>query len=107
MKTAEIITAVFGAGGIASLAILFKAWQVRRDGFNQARAQHIEDLARWRSELQDQVQELQDIVEKYRRRAASFEYQLRSNGIEPLYPDSPDDTPTSGIRAVSLTRPPT
>ncbi|MFD8142602.1 hypothetical protein [Streptomyces sp. NPDC059708] len=99
MQAAEIITALFGAGGLASLGLVFKAMQARKDGFNRARQEHIEDLAKWRSELQEQVQELTQVVELYRRRAASFEYQLRREGIEPVFPPG-DDTPSRGIPAV-------
>ncbi|MGW5735746.1 MULTISPECIES: hypothetical protein [Streptomyces] len=101
MQTAEIITALLGASGLASLGFVFRAMQARRDAFNRARQQHIEDLATWRSELQIQVQELTKVVERYRRRSAQFEYQLRRSGIEPLFPEG-DDTPTRGTPVVRI-----
>ncbi|WP_424216360.1 hypothetical protein ACN20G_29930 (plasmid) [Streptomyces sp. BI20] len=87
MNVAEIVTAVFGAGSIASIAALIKVMSARKDGFNRARAEHIEDLAKWRAELQDQVEELTRLVQLYQRRSAAFEYQLRANGFTPDYPE--------------------
>ncbi|MFF3672384.1 hypothetical protein ACFYYS_00210 [Streptomyces sp. NPDC002120] len=83
MQAVEIITALFGAGGLASVGLVFKATQARKDGFNKARAQHIEDLAAWKSELQNTVRELEGLVAFYRSQAADYEYQLRANGLTP------------------------
>ncbi|MFD0374677.1 hypothetical protein [Streptomyces sp. NPDC127112] len=83
MSAVEIITAVFGAGGIASVTALVKVMSARKDGFNKARAQHIDDLAQWRSELQNTVNELQELVEFYRHMSADYAFQLREHGIDP------------------------
>lgn len=82
-ELATVLIAIFGAGGAATCAAVFKAMQVRKDGFNKARSQHIEDLATWKAELQDTVRELEDLVTFYRSQAADFEYQLRANGLTP------------------------
>ncbi|MFD8789260.1 MULTISPECIES: hypothetical protein [Streptomyces] len=83
MQAVEIVTALFGAGGLASLGLVFRAMQARKDGFNRVRAQHIEDLAAWKSELQSTVRELEGLVRFYRTQAADYEYQLRANGLTP------------------------
>ncbi|MEV0443905.1 hypothetical protein AB0I84_02190 [Streptomyces spectabilis] len=83
MQAAEIVTAVFGAGGLASLGLVFKAMQAKRDGFNKARAQHIEDLEKWRTEANKALREMQEVADYWRRVAADFEHQLRANGLTP------------------------
>ncbi|MER5441114.1 hypothetical protein [Streptomyces sp. NPDC002790] len=84
MGTSQILSVVFGTGGVASLIGFIKLWLERRDAFDKARREHIEDLARWRGALQDSVYELQALVEYYRHVSADYAYQLRQNGIEPL-----------------------
>ncbi|MFT2017730.1 hypothetical protein ACMA1D_18100 [Streptomyces sp. 796.1] len=73
----------FGTGGIASLVGFLKLWFERKDAFDKARREHIEDLARWRNELQGTVYELQALVEYYRHVSADYAWQLRQSGIEP------------------------
>ncbi|MEV0445300.1 hypothetical protein AB0I84_07455 [Streptomyces spectabilis] len=68
---------------MASLGAFLKLRQERREAFNTARRQHIEDLAKWRTELQETVYELQELVEYYRHVSADYAWQLRQNGIEP------------------------
>ncbi|MES9589952.1 hypothetical protein ABWK57_13985 [Streptomyces sp. NPDC094045] len=83
MGTPEVVSLIFGTGGLASLAGFLKLWHERKDAFDKARREHIEDLARWRGALQDSVYELQALVEYYRHMSADYAYQLRQNGIEP------------------------
>ncbi|WP_441248932.1 hypothetical protein [Kitasatospora sp. McL0602] len=81
----EILAVVFGAGGAATLGVVFKAWQARKDGFQSARREHIADLAAWREEAHDHARELAELLDYWRNVAASYEYQLRSHGIEPTH----------------------
>lgn len=83
MTTAEIIGALLGGTGLASLAFVFKALQARKDGFNRARAQHIEDLESWRREAHEALRQMQEVADYWRRVAADFEHQLRTHGISP------------------------
>ncbi|EMF02465.1 hypothetical protein J7W19_29045 [Streptomyces mobaraensis NBRC 13819 = DSM 40847] len=83
MQVAEIITALLGVGGITSLGLFFRASQARRDGFNKARAQHIQDLERWRTEANKALEQMQEVADYWRRVAADFEHQLRTHGITP------------------------
>ncbi|MFH8346798.1 hypothetical protein [Streptomyces sp. NPDC018045] len=92
MNTPDILNVVFGAGGLASLAAFLKLWIERRDAFDRARREHIEDLAKWRGELQDTVYELQALVEYYRHVSADYAWQLRQNGIEPATTARPPRT---------------
>ncbi|ARZ66924.1 hypothetical protein SMD11_1263 [Streptomyces albireticuli] len=84
MAISEILSIVFGTGGAASLAAFLKLWRQRKDAFDRARREHIEDLAKWRTELQDTVHELQALVEYYRSVSADYAWQLRQNGIQPM-----------------------
>ncbi|UFQ16424.1 MULTISPECIES: hypothetical protein [Streptomyces] len=83
MDTFQVLSLLFGTGGAASLVAFFKLWFERKDAFDTARREHIEDLARWRGALQDSVHELQALVEYYRHMSADYAWQLRQNGIEP------------------------
>ncbi|MFG2228042.1 hypothetical protein [Streptomyces sp. NPDC048644] len=84
IDTSQILSIVFGTGGLASFAAFLKLWMERKDAFDRARREHIEDLAKWRTELQETVYELQDLVEYYRHVSADYAWQLRENGIEPV-----------------------
>ncbi|RLV10242.1 hypothetical protein CTZ27_03210 [Streptomyces griseocarneus] len=84
---------MLGAGACGSLAGFLKLWFERRDAFARARREHIEDLAQWRRELQDTVNELQEWAEFWRQMSADYAWQLRQNGLEPhttaVEPDHP------------------
>ncbi|MEU2513792.1 hypothetical protein [Streptomyces syringium] len=84
MGIPEILNIVLGTGGAASLVAFVKLWRERKDTFARARREHIEDLAKWRTELQDTVHELQALVEYYRSVSADYAWQLRQSGITPM-----------------------
>ncbi|MEW1546853.1 hypothetical protein [Streptomyces tsukubensis] len=83
MQILEIVIAVFGAGGLASLGVVVKAAQSKKESFNRARAQHITDLERWRKEAQEALRQMQEVADYWRRVAADFEHQLRALGVTP------------------------
>lgn len=74
-----IIGAILSTGGAAFLGAV---WQGFR-GYTKVRAQHIEDIAAWRTELANQVSDLRLLIDFYRGMAADYAFQLRSHGITP------------------------
>ncbi|MFF4529219.1 hypothetical protein ACFY1P_08090 [Streptomyces sp. NPDC001407] len=92
-----LLVTLLGGGGVTALAgAIFKGLRDRKADYEKFRSEHISDLARWRDELDDKLRDMENLLRYYKRLAASYEYQLRSNGITPEVPpdimrELPDD----------------
>ncbi|WP_274916951.1 hypothetical protein [Streptomyces sp. WZ-12] len=83
------LAAVLSAGLGSLITSIFQGMRMRRDGYNQTRREHIEDIAQWREDLARQTRELEALLNYWRGVAAGYEYQLRAAGIEPVKPPEP------------------
>lgn len=88
-----LLTLIISAGGAAFLTQLVRGWISLRSGARASTREVIRDLAAARDEAEEREGILRRDLEYYRSVAGTYEYQLRSNGIEPRppHPSSPSE----------------
>ncbi|KPC90788.1 hypothetical protein ADL27_32515 [Streptomyces sp. NRRL F-6602] len=83
----SIVAALLGSGGIGAFAgAVFRGIRTRKADYEAMRREHLNDLARWRDDLDHKLQQMDALLRYYQGLAGHYEYQLRSNGIVPEEP---------------------
>jgi lactate dehydrogenase-like 2-hydroxyacid dehydrogenase len=84
----SIVAALIGTGGVgAACGAIFKGIRMRKQDYESMRREHLQDLARWRDDLDSKLQQMDALLRYYQGLAGHYEYQLRSNGITPQEPE--------------------
>ncbi|MCC3766008.1 hypothetical protein [Streptomyces sp. UNOC14_S4] len=83
------LAAVLSAGLGSLITSIFQGMRMRRDGYNQTRREHMDDIAQWREDLAGKLREVEALLNYWRGVAAGYEYQLLAAGLTPEKPEPP------------------
>lgn len=82
-----IITVLLSAGGATFFANLVRGWGTIKSGARAREREAVDDLARWRDELDERARNAEADRDFWRNVAARYSGQLARAGIEPVPAD--------------------